>query len=78
MCGSVDESRVSARDQPSGPISLYAASQRVPCHCRPLSGEAIDVSEVKWVTEPELVAMELRTSMAQVARKGLAPANKPG
>jgi hypothetical protein len=31
-----------------------------------------DVSEVKWVTESELAAMELRDSIAQVVRKGLA------
>ena len=47
--------------------------------CRPLAGEAIagsDVSEVLWVTESGLAGMELRDSIAQVVRKGLA-ANKP-
>lgn len=42
--------------------------------CRPQAGEAIpgsDVSEVKWVTESELAAMNLRDSIAQVVRKGL-------
>ena len=43
--------------------------------CRPLSGEAIagsDVSEVKWVTEPDLAALNLRPSIAQVIRKAFA------
>jgi len=43
--------------------------------CRPLAGEAFagsDVSEVVWVTESELAGMELRGSIAQVVRKGLA------
>jgi 8-oxo-dGTP diphosphatase len=45
--------------------------------CRPLSGEAIagsDVSEVMWVTESGLAAIELRPTIAQVVRKGLAAA----
>ncbi len=49
--------------------------------CRPQPGEAIpgsDVSEVKWVTESELAAMELRASIAQVVRKGLAAAHNAG
>jgi 8-oxo-dGTP diphosphatase len=47
--------------------------------CRPLAGEALptsDVSEVMWVTESDLAAMDLRTSIAQVVRKGLAAARK--
>lgn len=46
--------------------------------CRPLAGEAIagsDVSEVRWVTESELAGLNLRDSIAQVVRKGLAAAN---
>lgn len=42
--------------------------------CRPQPGEAIpgtDVSEVKWVTESDLAALDLRESIAQVVRKGL-------
>jgi len=49
--------------------------------CRPQPGEAIpgsDVSAVLWVTESELAAMNLRPSIAQVVRKGLAAANKVG
>jgi 8-oxo-dGTP diphosphatase len=49
--------------------------------CRPEPGEAIpgsDVSEVKWVTESELAAMNLRAPIAQVVRKGLALANNAG
>lgn len=45
--------------------------------CSVLAGEAVagsDVSAVKWVTEAELDAMELRASIAQVARKGLGAA----
>ena len=45
--------------------------------CRAISGEAVagsDVSEVKWVTEAELDALELRASIAKVARTGLAAA----
>jgi len=45
--------------------------------CRVISGEAVagsDVSEVKWVTEAEIDALELRTSIAKVARTGLAAA----
>ena len=39
--------------------------------CRPISGEAIaasDVSEVKWVTESDLAALNLRPTVAQVLR----------
>jgi len=49
--------------------------------CRTLAGEAIagsDVSDVRWVTESDLAGMELRDSIAQVVRKGLAAANKAG
>jgi ADP-ribose pyrophosphatase YjhB (NUDIX family) len=45
--------------------------------CHPLAGDATagsDVSEVKWVTEAELDALQLRDSISQVARKGLATA----
>jgi 8-oxo-dGTP diphosphatase len=41
--------------------------------CRLVSGEAqagSDVSEVRWVQEDELAAMELRDSIEQVMRKG--------
>ena len=47
--------------------------------CRVAAGEATagsDVSEVKWVTEDELVEMELRDSIAQVVRKALAAARE--
>src|SRR5271165_2399353 len=43
--------------------------------CHPLTGEATagsDVSEVLWVTTADLDGMELRGSIAQVVRKGLA------
>lgn len=43
--------------------------------CRPISGEAkagTDVSEVRWVREAELPAMELRSLTEQVIRKGIA------
>ena len=43
--------------------------------CRVLSGEAVagsDVSEVKWVTESDLAALNLRPSIAQVLRKAFA------
>ena len=43
--------------------------------CRPVSGEAkagTDVSEVKWVSEAELPALELRSLTEQVIRKGIA------
>jgi len=43
--------------------------------CRPISGEAkagTDVSEVRWVSEAELPAMELRSLTEQVIRKGIA------
>jgi len=46
--------------------------------CTPLAGEALpgsDVSEVLWVTEADLAGMNLRDSIAQVVRKGLAAAN---
>ena len=42
--------------------------------CTVASGEAragSDVSEVKWVSEHELAALELRESIARVLRKGL-------
>ena len=45
--------------------------------CRPISGEAIaasDVSEVKWVTEPDLAALNLRPTIAQVLREAFAVA----
>jgi 8-oxo-dGTP diphosphatase len=48
--------------------------------CTPLAGEALpgsDVSEVLWVTEADLAGMNLRDSIAQVVRKGLAAANNP-
>jgi len=43
--------------------------------CQVVSGEAIagsDVSQVQWVTEPDLAGMNLRDSIAEVVRKGLA------
>ena len=43
--------------------------------CRPASGEATpgsDVSEVTWVAQADLDVMNLRASIAQVVRKGLA------
>lgn len=43
--------------------------------CRPIAGEAkagSDVSEVRWVKEDELAALNLRDSIAEVVRKGLA------
>jgi 8-oxo-dGTP diphosphatase len=46
--------------------------------CTPLAGEALpgsDVSEVLWITEADLAGMNLRHSIAQVVRKGLAAAN---
>jgi 8-oxo-dGTP diphosphatase len=49
--------------------------------CRPLAGEATagsDVSEVRWVTESDLAAMNLRASIARVVRKGLSTARKAG
>jgi 8-oxo-dGTP diphosphatase len=42
--------------------------------CRPISGEATagsDVSAVRWVSEEDLPAMNLRPSIEQVVRKGL-------
>src|SRR5262252_5368408 len=45
--------------------------------CRPIAGEAkagSDVSEVRWVKEDELAALNLRESIAEVVRKGLASA----
>ncbi len=49
--------------------------------CRPQPGEAVpgsDVSEVLWVAESHLAAMNLRASIAQVVRKGLAAARNAG
>ena len=46
--------------------------------CRPIAGEATarsDVSDVRWVKEAELAALNLRESIAEVVRKGLASAN---
>ena len=46
--------------------------------CRPIAGEAIassDVRDVRWVKEAELAALNLRESIAEVVRKGLASAN---
>jgi len=43
--------------------------------CRPLAGEAkagSDVSEVRWVKEAQLLELNLRDSVAEVVRKGLA------
>jgi 8-oxo-dGTP diphosphatase len=43
--------------------------------CRVIAGEAIagsDVTEVFWVTESELAGLQLRDSITQVVRKGLA------
>ena len=45
--------------------------------CRPIAGEAkagSDVHEVRWVKEDELAALNLRESIAEVVRKGLASA----
>ena len=45
--------------------------------CTPLAGEALpgsDVSDVMWVTKADLAGMNLRDSIAQVVRKGLAAA----
>ena len=45
--------------------------------CRPIAGEAkagSDSSEVRWVKEDELAALNLRESIAEVVRKGLASA----
>jgi len=45
--------------------------------CRPIAGEAkagSDVNEVRWVKEEELAALNLRESIAEVVRKGLASA----
>jgi ADP-ribose pyrophosphatase YjhB (NUDIX family) len=45
--------------------------------CRPIAGEAkagSDVNEVKWVKQDELAALNLRESIAEVVRKGLASA----
>ena len=49
--------------------------------CRPLAGEAIagsDVSDVLWVAESDIAAMQVRDTIAQVVRKGLASARKAG
>jgi 8-oxo-dGTP diphosphatase len=46
--------------------------------CRPISGVATaasDVSAVRWVTEADFAAMNLRPSIEQVLRKGLLLAN---
>src|ERR1017187_10876298 len=48
--------------------------------CRPLPGDATagsDVSDVLWVTEADIAGMQLRDSIAQVVRKGLASSRKP-
>jgi len=45
--------------------------------CRPIAGEAkegSDVNEVRWVKKDELAALNLRESIAEVVRKGLATA----
>ena len=45
--------------------------------CTPLAGEALpgsDASDVMWVTEADLAGINLRDSIAQVVRKGLAAA----
>jgi hypothetical protein len=47
--------------------------------CRRISGEAVagsDVSDVRWITADALPAMNLRQSIEQVVRKGLARAGK--
>jgi ADP-ribose pyrophosphatase YjhB (NUDIX family) len=47
--------------------------------CRPIAGEAAagsDVSDVRWVTESDLADFNLRDSIAEVVRKGLALAKK--
>jgi ADP-ribose pyrophosphatase YjhB (NUDIX family) len=47
--------------------------------CRVLAGEVrpgSDVSEVKWVSEPELSALGLRESIEQVLRKALGQAGR--
>jgi ADP-ribose pyrophosphatase YjhB (NUDIX family) len=49
--------------------------------CSVTSGEACagsDVSEVKWVAEDELAALELRESIEWVLRKGLTTQRPPG
>jgi 8-oxo-dGTP diphosphatase len=49
--------------------------------CSVTGGEAqagSDVSAVKWVTEDELAALELRESIERVLRKGLATERSPG
>ena len=46
--------------------------------CRPAAGEAAagsDVSAVKWVSEADLAALNLRPSIVQVVRKGLRAAH---
>jgi 8-oxo-dGTP diphosphatase len=43
--------------------------------CRPISGDAkagTDVSEVRWVRENDLPALELKETIVQVVRKGIA------
>ncbi len=49
--------------------------------CRVTSGEASagsDVSDVKWVREDDLAGLQLRDSIEQVLRKGLATAQVAG
>jgi 8-oxo-dGTP diphosphatase len=49
--------------------------------CRLRAGEAVagsDVSAVLWVTESDLEGMQLRESIAQVLRKGLAATREEG
>ena len=49
--------------------------------CQVVSGEAIagsDVSQVQWVTESDFAGMNLRASIAQVVRKGLAAVRQAG
>src|SRR5215469_5021269 len=46
--------------------------------CRPIAGEAkagSDVSDVRWVSLTELAELNLRDSIAEVVRKGLASAS---
>jgi ADP-ribose pyrophosphatase YjhB (NUDIX family) len=47
--------------------------------CRPIAGEAkagSDVSDLKWVKEEDLAHLDLRESIAEVVRKGLAAARQ--
>src|SRR5215469_6895830 len=46
--------------------------------CRPIAGEdkaGSDVSEVRWGKEDELAGLDLRESLADVVRKGIASAD---